>query len=182
MPIKRRPGKVHVSSELTSAEHAFLHDQPLPPDAGFDEESAWWSMARWGDEDTFREGRPSVRAMWEAMGESIVEQWARERPGRRPACWWRYSSPVPRARLSGTGEASWPDRLHRGLPQGWVWPRRLPPGATIEGGPPPCDPSDPPTFESQASYLRRLSLLRPGEEARLTDADFEPERLRPRDD
>ena len=37
------------------------------------------------------------------------------------------------------------------------------------------DPADPPTFESQATYLRRLDLLLPGESERLTAADSEPE-------
>ncbi len=35
------------------------------------------------------------------------------------------------------------------------------------------DPADPPRFESQAAYLRRHKLLLPGEEKRLTAADFD---------
>lgn len=38
-------------------------------------------------------------------------------------------------------------------------------------------PLDPPRFESQAAYLRRLGLLQPGELRRLKDSDFEPEVL-----
>jgi hypothetical protein len=37
------------------------------------------------------------------------------------------------------------------------------------------DPTNPPRYEAQASYLWRHDLLLPGERARLTDADFEPE-------
>lgn len=40
------------------------------------------------------------------------------------------------------------------------------------------DPMNPPTFESQASYLKRHALFLPGEEARLKAADFEPEAVR----
>jgi hypothetical protein len=39
----------------------------------------------------------------------------------------------------------------------------------------PVDPSDPPKFESQASYLKRHNLFEPGEERRLKAKDFEPQ-------
>jgi hypothetical protein len=42
------------------------------------------------------------------------------------------------------------------------------------------DPDDPPVQESQASYLRRLGLLSPGEERRLKKADLAPEILQKR--
>lgn len=111
MPLKRRPGKAHVSSELTTAEWSFLRDEPMPPDAGFDEQSASWAMAKWGDEDenTFREGRPSVRAMWQELGESITAEHAQASPGMRPSCWWRFDAPEQRRRLgSSAAEPSWP--------------------------------------------------------------------------
>ena len=44
------------------------------------------------------------------------------------------------------------------------------------------DPEDPPRYESQATYLKRLDLLLPGELKRLTSADFEPELVMPEDD
>ena len=37
------------------------------------------------------------------------------------------------------------------------------------------DPSDPPAFESQASYLKRHGIFLAGEERRLKKADFEAE-------
>jgi hypothetical protein len=40
------------------------------------------------------------------------------------------------------------------------------------------DPKNPPTFKSEAAYLRRHGLFLPGEEKRLTSADFEPEAVR----
>ena len=39
----------------------------------------------------------------------------------------------------------------------------------------PIDPDNPPTYESQASYLDRLNLLSPGERRRLRKKDFKPE-------
>jgi hypothetical protein len=53
----------------------------------------------------------------------------------------------------------------------WIW--------TCNGGKPPAgyvalDRDDPPTFESQASYLRGLKLLWPGKRADLVNPDFRP--------
>ena len=42
------------------------------------------------------------------------------------------------------------------------------------------DPDDRPSFESQAAYLKRLKLLLPGEEKRLTPDDFTPEKIEPK--
>ena len=39
------------------------------------------------------------------------------------------------------------------------------------------NPEDPPVYESEASYLERRGLLLPGDQARLSRADFEPEVL-----
>jgi hypothetical protein len=41
--------------------------------------------------------------------------------------------------------------------------------------------SDPPTYESDASYLRRLGLLLPGELRRISRDDFNPVVIRRRD-
>jgi hypothetical protein len=167
--LKRRAGKPHTSGELTEVELAYLEDRPLPPDASFDDDSAWWSMDR-DDGQIFRPDRPSVRDMWAAMGADIVAEWAQEHPGSRPSCWWRYAAPEPRRRLSGRGEPSWPDRLHRGVPTGWNWPH-VSHGGTFTGGPPQCDPAKPPLFESEA-------VLADGEAERLTAEDFEPVSIR----
>ena len=42
------------------------------------------------------------------------------------------------------------------------------------------DPDDPPSFESQAAYLKRLGLLLHGEEKRLVPDDFAAERIEPK--
>jgi hypothetical protein len=39
----------------------------------------------------------------------------------------------------------------------------------------PLDPNDPPAYESQATYLDRLTLLTPAERRRLRKKDFKPE-------
>jgi hypothetical protein len=54
-------------------------------------------------------------------------------------------------------------RFHYGLPANWI----------------SRDPRDPPAFESQAAYLRRLGLLLPGEELRLKMDDFVDELVLP---
>jgi hypothetical protein len=175
--LKRRAGKVHTSGELIEVEMAYLEDRPLPPDASFEDDSAYWSMDRDdGAQEAFRPGRPSVADMWQAMGADIVEEWLQERPGSRPAVWWRYDAPEPRRRLGGVGEPGWPD-LHCGVPNHWAWPTSIA-GGEFTGGPARCDPADPPVFESQAAYLQRHGLLHDGEAERLTDADFEPQSIR----
>jgi hypothetical protein len=54
-----------------------------------------------------------------------------------------------------------------GAPIGDLYPRAFK-GVAI-------DPNDPPTFESQAAYLKRHGLFLAGEERRLKKSDFEPE-------
>jgi hypothetical protein len=175
MPLKRRVSKMHTSGELTDLEMRFLRDEPMPQDGSFEDDSAWWSMAdRDDDHGAFRPGRPSVAQMWAAMGAEIVGEWAHDRPGRRPSCWWRFQAPnEPRRRLGGHGVPSWPDRLLYGKPTGWHWPATIP-GGQFSGGPAQCDPADPPLFESEAAYLQRHELLADGEAERLAPEDFAP--------
>lgn len=104
----------------------------------------------------------------------------------------------PRRRLGGIGTPNheclnYLPPFARGVPSSWVDPfsvcyyngRSL----DIHGAPIGTDyhegdfdglapdPHDPPTFESEASYLRRHNLLTPAETKRLTPAAFEPEAL-----
>ena len=105
--LKRRAGKARNPSELRPVEMLFLRDEELPPDHSFEDECAWWSMlglagGRGGpyeprDPDGFLgPARPSVAEMWKAVGEGIVQEWAREAPGSRPSCWWEFEAPEPR--------------------------------------------------------------------------------------
>ena len=109
--LKRRVGKLHTSGELLPVELAFLRDEELPGDRPFSDDCAMWSMlgmaGGWGgpyqprDPDGFLgPARPSVFDMWQAVGKSIVAEWAGNAPGTRPRCWWKFDAPEPR----GAGE------------------------------------------------------------------------------
>jgi hypothetical protein len=173
MPIKRRKAIARHPSELLPIEWAYLRDDPEPSDAEF---GAWWSLCR--DDDAFRPGRPSVAQMWRELGAQIVQEHVKEWPGSRPKCWWKHNAPEPRRRVGGVGEPGRKD-LSYGRPYSWSWPTVWPAGAVIIGGPLEADPKNPPKFESEATYLRRLGLLLPGEAERLTPADFEAEAIGP---
>jgi hypothetical protein len=136
--------------------------------------SRWWYLRRdWSvpEED-----------LWRASADAVVEHYATRHPGRRPAPWWRYSAPAPRARLGGTGTPLHEIGSHPwfefGVPVSSQWRRR---GDFLTRGV-PVDPADPPTYESEAAYLLRLDLLLPGEQRRLTAPDYRPVYVRVIDD
>jgi len=117
--------------------------------------------------------------------------------------WIAERMPEPRKRLGGIGTPKH-DALavapsyDRGIPVWWISAfdvayyngrakdihgKRI--GEQYEEGHFPyqaIDPADPPVFESEANYLKRLNLFAPGEEARLTKADFADEVIGPEDD
>jgi hypothetical protein len=185
MPVKRRVAKTRTrADDLSETAWALLTDQPLPDPA----EAGGWEVFvlecpgsggnAWG---------PTLEGLWAAHGEAITADWAAEHPGTRPACWWRWTAPRaaagtrwgryevrdatqfpdPRKRLGGIGTPA-PEglntipRFELGLPVDWA----------------AADPSDPPTFESQASYLKRHGLFLAGEERRVPKADFVPEKIK----
>jgi hypothetical protein len=95
-------------------EMAFLRDEELPEDRPFADDCAWWSMlgmagGRGGPyeprepDGALGPNRPSVHAMWRAVGEGIVQDWIKDAPGTRPRCWWRFDS--PEARSAGETQA-----------------------------------------------------------------------------
>jgi hypothetical protein len=139
-----------------------------------------------------------LEALWGQYGDEVVKQHVAEFPGSRPARWWERSSSGPRQRLGGIGTPSheclaYVPHFAYGIPISWVTPfdveyyngqardhqgKRIDNGfhkGDFQGVAP--DPADPPSFESQAAYLRRLGLLLPGEGQKLTAVDFVPERL-----
>ena len=117
--------------------------------------------------------------VWQELGREVVEAWIKDNPGTRPDQWWASDSPsAPRRRLGGTGTprpeepADDPD-LDFGIPgvDAWVSDEE----AEIYNRPSSgIDPEDPPTYESQASYLDRHGLLTDAERAVL-DAQGWPE-------
>ncbi len=141
---------------------------------------------------------PTLHDYWEAYRGQVLSMWIAGRPGTRPSLWWNVDAPrlvdvperwrfpevetvdvvEPRQRLGGIGTAECdvyygPPSFHCGIPDLWIeaW--------EANDGTPVIDPTNPPLYESQAAHLRRHRLFLPGEEARLTEADFEPERVLP---
>ncbi|MBP7571018.1 MAG: hypothetical protein KBA95_13245 [Acidobacteria bacterium] len=132
--------------------------------------AAWW----WFDAPRWR------RADWprecQCLGPWADERWAE-----------------PRRRLGGIGDPAFlklaiVPSFERGIPRQWVdaWDVAYYTGQArdVHGEPigsefagreftgAAVDPSDPPTFESEAAYLERHGLLTHGERARLTLEDF----------
>lgn len=101
-----------------------------------------------------------LQELWGEWGDAVMARWIAACPGSRPSAWWRWSARGPRLRLGGVGcPAASEARLDLGVPADWL----------------DIDPSDPPRFESQSTFLKRLGLLTPDEARRLTPAAFEPE-------
>ncbi|HEY2781081.1 MAG TPA: hypothetical protein VGI90_09895 [Steroidobacteraceae bacterium] len=163
MPVKRRTHKRRT--ELSPESEDWLH--------GEDE----------GDAFAHLHTRDDLRNLWRSYEEEILQEWIAESPGTRPARWWELSAPEPRRRLGGVGTPSserlaYVESYTLGVPDSWVSDDDLDAYKLI-GSPlnvPAIDPRDPPQFESQAMYLKRLDLLQSGER-RLARTHFEPESI-----
>lgn len=135
---------------------------------------------------------------WRRVRAKVLLAWKRKYPGTRPSTWWRFDAPrakpgtflsacghdldpectlpEPLRKLSGMGRPAWEvislaPNLEYGLPLDWtvaenseIAVRDWLLGGTVED-------TDPPTFESQAAYLKRHNLLTAEEANR---ADFTP--------
>ena len=137
-----------------------------------------------------------VHEAWELAGESLLAEWIETRPGTRPPGWWRLEAPSEvRNRVGGTGTPAhevlaYAAHFDRGVPVYWVtaddveWYNgraRDVEGELIELGysegdfpHEAYDPDDPPRFESEPAFLKRLELLRRGELERIPAEAFEP--------
>jgi hypothetical protein len=128
--------------------------------------------------------------------DAILVAWIEERPGTRPSWWWQTDAPEKaRRRRGGIGDPAhdhlaYTETYGHGIPSIFLDPfsvdyyngrARDVHGNKIgdhkEGSfsGRAIDPSDPPRYESEATYLKRLDLLRPEEKRRLRKKDFEPE-------
>ena len=118
--------------------------------------------------------------------------------GTYKGCAYDGELPEPRKRLGGVGTVA-SDVLNIkpsfscGIPNIWVSEfdveyyggtlRHVVTGQLVNPNPArkfkgvAIDPNNPPTYESEASYLDRHGLFLPGEKKRLKKADFEPETL-----
>lgn len=106
-----------------------------------------------------------ARETWPALRASILAAFVKKNPGRRPWAWWVVDAPEPRQRMGGVGTPVSEGFMSFGLPTYWTLDRdswRSGAGERVV----PVDPKDPPTFEGQGAYLRRLNLLLPRETPR----------------
>jgi hypothetical protein len=101
--------------------------------------------------------------VWATYRELVLDHYIKRHPGSRPWAWWRFSAPEPRQRLGGTGDPLDACTNLREQPYCWgvPWHWRQE-GDHFKRGV-PLSAADPPLFESEASYLRRLKLLLPGD-------------------
>jgi hypothetical protein len=99
---------------------------------------------------------------WADVEAELLPGWIREHPASRPWAWWKDAAPEPRRRVGGSGRRGRNASLEFGVPTD-TWFKDV-------------DPDNPPIYESQAAYLRRLDLLTPAEKKWLAG---HPEALEP---
>ena len=165
MPRKRKLDKARPRVEISDALWAWFNDQV---EAGKRNPFELYFMS---DEE--------LQRSWELVREELLEGWAEEYPGTRPQHWWRFDAPrqplgnfpdcgydgqLPEMRqfISGAGVPAWVVSAYMpayrcGLPNSWAG----------------YDESDPPTFESQAAFLRRHKLLSAAETRALKAEDYD---------
>ncbi len=146
-----------------------------------------------------------LRRVWRQVKKEILADWIQRAPCTRPWTWWRHDAPAPRRRLGGIGTPASEvlavdDFLEFGIPVRWITPfladyyngRAKDIHGNIIPTPykpgdftgVPIDASNPPAFESQASFLERHRLLAPVETKHLAahPALLEPEVVLPCED
>jgi hypothetical protein len=173
MPRLRKQDRARPRTDISESVWRWLVDEN-PEERDEDGEFSWQIFALSGDDAKLKE-------LWQAVEPDVLAYWIPLHPGTRPPLWWKYSAPrqaagewpgcywdgtlpEPLERIGGIGDAPWDAGLAYvpsfacGLPKDW------------EG----FDPDDPPTYESEASYLKRHGLLVTGELKRLPKDAFEP--------
>jgi hypothetical protein len=168
----RRKTRGSHDPDLPAAIVAFLFDDPLPDDVDpFLSLNLRFPIAGepvWNSQ--------SLEAIWRDYGAEVITEWIADKPGTRPALWWRYIAPEPRQRIGGTGTPSHEALanapiLAYGVPLSWISAEDV---RLLKLRCEALDDADPPTFESQASFLARYKLFLPGERRRLAPDAFEP--------
>ena len=157
---------------------ALLNDEPLPE-----------NFNKWERLDGIS------RARWEQHRDEVLANWIATKPGRRPSLWWQFDAPrlpesehgdfagahfakdliQPRERVGGVGTP-----LHEVSALMPCYALGLPDSGWDDD----VSSDDPPRYESQASYLKRLKLFAPGEARRVRKSQYAPETInwRPLDD
>jgi len=177
---KARPRRPRNDADIDELSWRFLCDATTPEDEA---KHHWHLHTLRFDEKDFAIVPPptgkSTSELWAEFREQVLEWWLKERPGTRPWCWWQFDAPERRRRVGGTGTTFSEFGRDRdeytpdfGLPTPRAW---LTGYEASSRGVQSLDPADPPLFEAQATYLKRLGLFLPGEEGRLKPGDFEPE-------
>jgi hypothetical protein len=85
---------------------------------------------------------------WQDLKKEIMAEWLKDQPGTRPWAWWRFDLPAGTRRERINGRHPHDDR-ENGLPHN-LW-------YGLPAFQRPCDLQA--LYESEASFLRRLSLL-----------------------
>lgn len=124
----------------------------------------------------FVDPRQAAIDAWREHGARLLSRFVKDHPGTRPWAWWLADAPEPRRRLGGTGDPLRFARLAFGVPDSWQTAAHA--GSCMATGT-PVDPRDPPRFESEATFLKRLGLLLKNESRYLGKADFAPETITP---
>ncbi len=121
-----------------------------------------------------------VQAEWRSVRSQVLRSWIATHPGTRPYAWWCYEAPEPRRRVGGTGTPKhevmkYVPALVFGIPKYWVTQDDvgLPGIFGLRGV--PFDITDPPRYESQASYLQRHGLLTGQEQEKLPEGAWDIE-------
>jgi hypothetical protein len=178
---KPRPRRDRTEPEIDEQSWRFLCDAVTDEDR-----ASWLHITLEFDDDILAVAPPptgkKTSELWAQFGADVLAWWIKENPGTRPWCWWQYSAPELRGRVGGTGttkreavgwEVYAPDY---GLPDSEDWmmakDKSWLPYSKCDFH--AFDPADPPTYESQAAYLKRLGLFEPGEESRLRRNAFDP--------
>jgi hypothetical protein len=177
---KPRPRRDRTEPEIDEQSWRFLCDAPTAEDLeSWLQHTLQFDLGEIGSIVTPPTGK-TTSELWQQFGADVLAWWIKENPGTRPWCWWKFAAPEPRRRVGGVGVT---DReacgqgvyiADYGLPdsEGWMMEKRFLPQS--ESGLPVFDPDDPPQFESQAAYLKRLALFEPGEEKRPKPDAFTP--------
>ena len=192
--------------EVTPLQWAYLTGewspgQPVPEGTSPVEQFAWGQDALLSIEDAWEQCRDMILGGWirSRPGTRPWPWWVYDAPRWEDdpweGCYWHGTFPIPRERLGGKGTPSWEalnyvPSFECGLPDSWISRTQLDSYETHgkHGGLRNCehpdrpveafDPKDPPMYESQAAYLKRLGLLFEGEEVALSEEDFAPVSVR----
>lgn len=132
------------------------------------------------DDSFFGYGLLNPREFWDTHKQTVLAEHIKQKPGSRPFRWWQFDAPEPRQRLGGVGGVPIWERLavkpyyEMGVPASWIMPADLQiHKLSVQDA---VDLRDPPVFESEAVYIRRLGLLAK-EEQHLDEELFQPVRV-----